>query len=246
MANKPQKRTGFSQGIYQQSSTRKEEIGTLRVLRDGRKFRYARAGAGALGAGKLNVAAASAAEVINEACASAHAIGDMIIEETITAGVIYLEDYYAGGFFQVTDATGEGHQYEINSSSGGSAAATGIILTLENPIRVALVKTTSEFSLVLNPQMAVVQTDVEENFPAGIPPIPVTIGYYFWNQTGGVATALGSDTAALGTSLVIGATAGAVKSVATPLDVDMAYSLGVVFGTAMVIGEYTQIFMTLD
>ena len=246
MATKPQKRTGFTQGIYQQSATRKEEIGTLRVLRDGRKFRYARAGAGALGAGKLNVAAASATQVIDENCASDHAIGDMIIEETITAGVIYLEDYYAGGFFQVADATGEGHQYEINSSSGGSASGTSIILTLENPIRVALVTTTTQFSLAINPQMAVIQTDVEENFAAGIAPIPVDIGYYFWNQTGGVALALGSDTCAVGTALVIGATAGAVKAVPTPLDVDMVFPLGVAFGIAMVTGEYTQIFMTLD
>lgn len=246
MAIKPQKRTGFAQGIYDQSSTQKETIGTLRVTRDGRKFRYARNGAGALSAGKANVAAASAAEVINEACASAHAIGDFIIEETITAGVAFAEDLYAGGFFQITDGTGEGHQYEILSSSAGDAAATTIILSLANPIRVALVATTSEFSLVLNPQMNVVQTDVEENLCAGIAPIPVTIAYYFWNQTGGVATALGSDTSAIGTSLVIGATAGAVKAVPTPLDVDMAYSLGIVFGTPMVIGEYTQILMTLD
>ncbi|HBF43029.1 MAG TPA: hypothetical protein DDW42_05245 [Desulfobacteraceae bacterium] len=246
MATKPQKRTGFSQGIYSQSSTRKEEIGTLRVLRDGRKFRYARAGAGALGAGKVNVAAASVAEVIDENCASNHAIGDFIIEETITAGVAYVEDQYAGGFFQVTDATGEGHMYEITSSSAGSAAATTIILTLANPIRVALVKTTTQFSLVQNPQMNVVQTDVEENMATGIAPIAVTIGYYFWNQTGGVATALGSDTSAIGTALVIGATAGAVKAIPTPLDIDMVFSLGVVFGTAMVVGEYTQIFMTLD
>lgn len=246
MGSQPQKRTGFQQGIYDISSTKKEEIGTLRVLRDGRKFRYAQAGAGALSAGKLNIAPASDAEVIDENCASAHAIGDMIIQETITAGVIHPEDNFTGGFFQVTDGTGEGHQYEIMSSSAVAVGGTTILLALANPIRVALVKTTTQFSLILPPHRSVVESAVEENMPAGIAPVAVTALYYFWDQTGGVATALGSDTSAIGTSLVIGATAGSVKAVPTPLDVDMAYSLGVVYGTAMVIGEYTQIFMTLD
>ena len=246
MATKPQKRTGFAQGLYSQSSTKKEAIGTLRVTRDGRTFRYARAGAGALGAGKANAAADAAAEVVDEDCASAHAIGEFIIEETITAGVAHVEDYYRDGFFQITDGTGEGHQYEILSSSAVSAAGTSIILTLANPIRVALVASTTQFSLGLNPQMAVIQTTDEENLPTGIAPIAVTATYFFWNQTGGVATALGSDTSPIGTVVLLGATAGSVKGVPTPLDVDMVYALGIVFGTAMVVGEYTQIDMKLD
>ncbi|MCG7853277.1 MAG: hypothetical protein MIO92_12215, partial [Methanosarcinaceae archaeon] len=68
----------------------------------------------------------------------------------------------------------------------------------------------------------------------------------FWDQTGGVATVLGSDTCAVGTVVVGGATAGSVKSINATLDVDMCYQVGIVYGTAMVTGEYTQIWLTLD
>ena len=58
----PMKRTGFQQGLLQESATAKEMVGTLRITRDGRKFRYAKAGGSALAAGKANIVAAGDAE----------------------------------------------------------------------------------------------------------------------------------------------------------------------------------------
>ena len=47
------KTVGFAQGLYEVSSIQKEELGMLRIEPDGRKFRYAKAGAVALSPGKI-------------------------------------------------------------------------------------------------------------------------------------------------------------------------------------------------
>lgn len=242
----PMKRTGFAQPLLAESATAKEMLGTLRITRDGRKFRYAKASTSALSAGKANIVAAFAAEVMNEACANAHDIGDQIIEETITAGVAHAENKFRGGYFAINDATGEGHQYLITSSSAVTAAGTAIFLGLADPIRVALEAATSEFTIVPNPQWGVAESAVEENMMAGVAPIAVTANYYFWNQTGGPATVLVTGTPAVGTVMTLGGTAGAMAGIQTPLDVDIAQSYGVLFGTVAVSGEYKQVFLTID
>ena len=246
--SKPMKRAGWAQGIFTQSATAKEEVGALRILKDGRKFRYSKAGASALSHGKANCAAQIASGVMNEACASNHAVGDYIITETITAGTAYAENYFKGGFFQVNDATGEGYQYKIIASSAVTASGTSITLTLDDPLRVALVASTSEFTLVHNPWMAVVETTAEENVFTGVAPIDVTAGYYFWNQTGGLCLVLSEATSAygVGTVMTLSATSGALQGIATPLDIDLCYQVGVCYGTAGVDGEYKPVYLTWD
>ena len=241
MSTKPLKRAGFTQPVLVQSSTKKEELGTLRILRDGRKFRYAKAGGSNLAAGKLALAAAIGADVMNEACAAAHAIGDMQFAETITSAT-YAEDYFAGGFLQINDATGEGHQYKIDSSTA-VAAATAITLSLAEPIRVALVASTSEFTIVHSPYMAVVES-ATLGFPVGISPLVVTAAYYYWVQTGGLALALSGNADAVGKPVYQGTTtAGSVNGA----DSASYYpQVGIVMGTAGVSGEYKPIWLTLD
>lgn len=241
MSTKPFKKAGFTQPCFVQSQTKKEEIGTLRILRDGRKFRYAKAGSSALAAGKLAIAAAVAADVMNEACAAAHAIGDMQFAETITSAT-YAENYFAGGYLQVNDATGEGHQYKIDSSTA-VAAATAITLGLAEPIRVALVASTSEFTLVHSPWMAVVET-ATLGLPVGVTPHVVTAAYHYWIQTGGPALVLSGNTDAVGKPVFQGTTtAGSVNGADTGSYYPM---VGIVMGTAGVASEYKPLWLTID
>ena len=246
MATKPMKRTGFNQGLFQESATAKQALGTLRITDDGRKFRYCKNGAGALLAGNCVAAAAIGATVMNEACASAHAVGDTLFTETITAGTAYAENYFRDGFLQINDATGEGHQYRIESSTAVGSAGTSITLTLKDPIRVALVASTSEFTIAHSPYNAVVTTTAEENLCVGVAPIGVTAAYYFWAQTGGPALAVVAGTPAVGTVLTLSGTAGALGAIATPLDVDVAYQVGIAWGTVGVGGESKPVMLTLD
>jgi hypothetical protein len=246
MSGFPMKRTGFQQGLLETSLVAKEMLGTLRITRDGRKFRYAMASTSALAAGKANIVAAAAAEVFDETCANAHAIGDMFIEETITAGVAHPENKFRGGFFAPNEEVGEGHQYLITSSSAVTAAGTSIMLGLADPIRVALVAATSNFTIVVNPQSGVAESAVEENLMAGVAPMVIPANAYFWNQTGGVANVLCAGTPAVGEVATLGGTAGAMTGIATPLDIDIAQCYGVFFGQTGVDGEYTQVFLMID
>lgn len=230
---KPIKRAGFAQDIFSESSTAKETVGTIRELPDGRAFVYAKAGSSALAAGKLAVAAAIDADVMNEACASAHSVGDLQFAETITSTTV-AEDYFAGGYLQINDATGEGHQYKIVSNTAVSAG-TSITLTLEESIRVALTASTSEFTIVHNPAMATVES-ATLGFPVGVAPMAVTASYYYWAQIRGMANVLSDDTAAVGKPLNQStSTAGAVSG----SDYASYYpQVGIRMGTAGVATEY--------
>jgi hypothetical protein len=244
MSNKPQKRTGFNQGVFVQSSTQKEELGALRVLRDGRKFRYAKAGASALGAGKLSISAAIASGVLSQSCTAVHAIGDTIFSETITAGTAYIENYFAGGYLHITDGTGEGHQYKIASSTAVTSSGTAIILALEESIRVATLGTSgSEFTIVQSPCQAVVES-ATLGCPVGITPIVVTAAYYFWSQTGGIAQALSGASDAVGKPLFQSTSvAGSLNGA----DVASYYPMvGIQMGIVGVSTEYRPVKLMLD
>jgi len=240
----PMKRAGFSQGIYQQSATAKELLGTLRVTQDGRKFRYAKAG-GTLAAGKLTLGASINAAHADEAILAAVAIGTKVLNLTVTAGTAIAANQLAGGLFLVNDATGEGQCYVIESNSAISGSGTAITVMLQDPILVALY-TTSEFTLAHNPFYGVTHSATAEQIPTGIPQIAVTSAYYFWAQTGGPCVCLQHATPAVGTNLIAStSTAGAVDPIASSVDVDCPI-VGYQWGTAGVAGEYQPVFLTID
>lgn len=240
----PIKRSGFAQGLRQTSATAKEQVGTLRITQDGRKFRYARAGASALAAGKMNQMATQAAAVVNEAgVAAAVAVGTRTLTLTITSATI-AEDYFKGGQLQINDATGEGYYYDIESSTAVTAG-TEISITLSDGIAVAL-DTTTEFTLAHNPYMAVVEAAVEENMATGVPLVAVPANYYFWSQTGGMACCLTTATPAVGTGLILSATvAGSLDDQVTALDVDEPVC-ALCIGAAGRAGEYCTVDIRID
>jgi hypothetical protein len=226
----PLKKAGYSQGLYSQSSSKKEEIGTKRFTQDGRTFEYARNGATALAAGKLTSVVAPAANVINEASPNAVAVGKTVVEFTAGAAVTYAEDYFAGGMLNVNDAAGEGHQYLIEGSSAVTAG-TQIFISLRDPIRVALT-TASELTLIHNHQMGVILHATTTNPVAGIPPIAVTANYYFWNQVKGQAICLTAGTPAIGSFVVPSTTDGAVAIMSTTFAVGLSM-VGVMIETGV-------------
>jgi len=235
------KNTGFAQGLYEVSSAQKEIMGMLRIEPDGRKFRYAQAGAAALGAGKIGIMVGVTANHINLSVAAAAAIGATSVTVTLGATAA-TADQYKDGYLQVNDGTGEGHSYLIDTNAA-AALSTSCEITLKDPIQVALVTAaTSQVSLIPNPWKGVTESATSESGPAGIPLKAVPISYYYWCQTGGVAVCLAEGTDALGTTLELGAGAGGVK-------VQAGYTCGYVgtlIGTAFIAGEYKPILLALD
>ena len=245
MALGAKKLRGWRQGLHATSSTRKEVIGTLRETHDGRKFRYARAGSSDLTAGKMGVAPTLNASLVNQTMAEAVDVGVKVLTLTITApGTAIAEDYFKGGFFQINDGDGEGIQYPILSSSAVAASGTSITITLENGIVTALT-TSSEFTLVPSPWMAVTESTTEESLPVGVAPVDVTANYYYWAQTGGVCCSLAAGSHGVGGMLTLASTAGALAEVSSTFDPDQPIC-GTAWGTAGVSGEYKPVYLKID
>lgn len=192
----------IQQGIYDQSITKKADLGTLLPFLDGRCFRYAKCNASA-GITKGHMAE-SPTVVANESTITqtgmaAQAIGKSVINVLLTAAIA--ANLYEDGWFTVESSTGLGQCFHIKSNkAGGLAVATPCELTLYDPLVVAT-SATSVISLTKNKYANVVVVPTTAvGIPIGVPLITVTTGYYFWAQTKGPA-ALEVDTADV---LVIG------------------------------------------
>ena len=233
------------QGIREITSTARYPLGYCREEAGGKKYRYSRAGATALNAGYLGIAAAIAAVHADEAITAAISAGTKVLSLTVTAGTAILENELRGGQLTITYGTGKGHAYDIDGNSAISATDTSIIVSLEDydSIKVAL-DTTSKFSLVHSPFNDVVETTTV-GCPVGIAPCAVTAAYYYWAQTGGLCGAFCYETTGVGYAVEQSAeTAGYVNTIDS--DATEACQIGIIHGSAGVNGYFRPIWLTLD
>lgn len=218
------------QQVLSASATQLHALGTIAFTRDGRRFRYAQAGAVDLVVG--NVLQASAQITTHQQMTpSAAAIGATKISVTpgATAGAA---DLYAEGLAIIDTTPGLGYAYGI---SGHAAIVASTLFTVnlyaEDAIVIALTSS-SRVSLQANPYKNVIQTPVTTLTGAGVGVcvyvIPAT--QYGWIQTGGQAAVLIAGTPGVGLAVVIpGTAAGAVV-------IDGAASATQVVGSMMVTG----------
>lgn len=222
------------------SSTQQLDLGSKAVTKDGRVYRYAKAGATALDPGKLCVNADLVANHTNRTVAAAVAAGGTSVGVSIGATAA-TKDQYAGGYLTVNDATGEGINYLIR---GNSAAAGSDTLTvyLDEPVKVALT-TSSEVTVKLNPWSGVVVSATDQaDQPVGVPNVTVTAAYYGWLQTRGECAVLADEAVTKGLALTIGTgVAGAVEA----LDAAGEPQIGVA-SEALVDTEYRSAFLSID
>jgi hypothetical protein len=222
------------------SSSPLHNLGAKGVAKDGRVFRYAKAGAADLAPGKLAVAADVVANHINIAVQAAAAVGDMQVSVTLGATAV-VANLYAGGHLVVSDVDGEGISYLISGHAAHAGSGT-LVVKLSEPVKVALT-TNSEVSLQQNPfsglQISVTdQTDMA----IGIPNVAITAAYYGWVQTRGVCAALADEAITAGLALTIGTgVAGALEA----LDAAGEAQIGVAI-MAAVDTEYRPVFLMLD
>jgi hypothetical protein len=182
------KNGAFLQLIYKQSATQLEELDTIRVERDGRKYAYAQAGAVALAAGKLTQSAIPSANANKETLNTSASIGATSV--TISCGGTFIADYYKDGYLWINDDVGEGHLYDVKSHAA-LVASTGNIIYLKQPLRVAITAGASTVTMLQNRQaLVLVCPTTITGAVTGVPPIAVDINYYFWNQVKGPATVL--------------------------------------------------------
>jgi hypothetical protein len=244
MENKPSKHRGFRQGLHEQSSTAKETLGLIR--NDGQRvFRYAKNGPTyALSAGKLNLTPTLNAAHVSEAILVDVPVGTLNMAVTVTTGVAIAANALKGGYLQINAGTGLGRQYMISSNSAIDTSGAIVYLDLEEPGIMVALDDTSKFNLAPSPQYAVYENANEEAPGAGVPLIPISIGYYFWNQVKGVAMVLQSDTAVPGITVINGATSGAVVSTSNKWVIDIPV-VGVKVSLQAVSGDYSPVYLLL-
>ena len=193
--------------VRAESATQLFPIGSTLITDDG-VYRYARCGADSVSIGKLlqQAAVGNAAQIRNVAVEADAAIGATSVTITTPTGDL-TADYLKDGYLFVNDATGEGAVYKIKSHPAASAA-TSCVITLVDPLEVALVAETSKVGLRKNLYDAVIVNPIT---PTGIPIGVVnhssfTATYYAWIKTKGIVAVLTNGTIIVGRMVAPGVT----------------------------------------
>jgi hypothetical protein len=184
----------YTQGIYEESSTKKMPLGTIRQLADGRRFVYCKATAAALGAG-IAVSKAVAAQALTVAAADAiqNIAGEKKCYFTLT-GTPTLNQYEDGILILTADA-GVGEMYKVAGNSADDDPDTGrFTVQLYDALKAAMTSSTTgsifenpHSSVLINPAVANGDATTAEDI-IGVTVRPVTASYYFWAQTWGYAS----------------------------------------------------------
>ena len=199
------------QGIYEESSTPKFDLGEKLELKDGREFRYANFGA-AVGAGLVvsqDVSATCVAEIDNSVTAAAAGATSVTVDNAALSGTT--ADQFAGAYMHLTDDAGEAHQYRIKSNTAASTNA--VTFTLYDGLVVAVTTATDVAISGGLYNKLVGATGATDYIVSGVTPIAFTSGYYGWVQTRGISTVLADGTITIGQTLMLSDNApGAVEA----------------------------------
>ena len=188
----------FDQDARQVSATQgAAALGQVAETNDGRTFRYGKAGLTALAPGKMNDGAVVVANHVNLVTAAAAAVGATQVTVTL-GGTAATQDQYAGGTLWCNaTSTGLGIGYLIKGNPAQATTTGNLIVTLVDPIQVAITTTTKTSLFPALYSGAIVTPSAAT---AGGPPIGVVtaaslpISNYGWFQTGGVAPLLSDAT----------------------------------------------------
>ena len=205
------------QGIYEQSATKKTDLGRFIDFQDGRRFRYCLCDGGPT---RGTVCAAAAingdADKVTQSGMSTQAAGETVIEVLLSDSVA--AHLFDDGFLTIeADASGdsEGYIYRIKKNkAGGASVAAPCELTLYDKLQVALTSA-SILSLTVNRYQDVIVAPTSAAASAiGVPLIDVTDDYYFWAQTRGYAAVLAasSNNPSAGNVVSVGGTAGYIRT----------------------------------
>lgn len=222
--------TGIPQGIY--------PLGTQYITKDGRKFRYASAGAVTLVRGNtlqasislttdqnMSAFASTTVNPFNGSIAS-NAVGRPDLAFTHGSATV-IANFFAEGFIYVSITPGGGDVYKIIAhpafASGANTPADLVNLWPGQQIRRALTDTTSKVNLLSHPNSRIIQTPatLPTGKIVGVCTTPLTgatgRGNFGWVQTAGPAGVLMDNTSGIvgQPAITSSVTAGAVSLVTT-------------------------------
>lgn len=224
------------------SSTKLHALGSVMETADGRVYRYALAGATNLAAGLCNNGVAKVTNHTINSVATAAAVGDRSVNITLAGATATTATQYDDGYLHVIDSAGVGSSYRIAGTGVIAGSGTGRIQLAEG-VATALT-TSSKVALVPSPWSgSIVQASSISLFCNGSNNVAVTAAYYYWSQTGGIASILSDGIIAKNAE---GINSDAVDG-ALETRVDATVTRGVGFAPeATVTTKYYPIFMTLE
>lgn len=199
---------GGTWNVFEYGTEQLCPIGTKMVTRDGRVFRYVKAGASALVVGNV-IQAPAQITTHDQLTPAAAAIGATTITPTLDATNAATENQYAEGWACIDTTPGEGYCYPIASHPAAAAsAAVALKLPADAKVQVALT-TSSRVTLVPNPYKAVIQCPVTTLTGAivGVAVAPIAASNYGWVQIEGPCGVLIAGTPAVGAAVGVPATA---------------------------------------
>ena len=196
---------GKGQSIYDESATQNMAIGSRVELSDGRVFRYGYFNT-ATAISLLTAADVSANNVV-ETDNKVLAPGSSQTTTDATAGYYHLEvtlasvsaNQYAGGYLHICDGTGTGRCYRIKSNTATDDPATdNFRIELFDPLAATLSAST-DIAITGNTYSNLIgATAATDPVVVGVTMRGVTVDYYAFVQTWGVATVLADGSTASG------------------------------------------------
>ena len=223
-------------------------LGQQLVLADGRKFRFALAGATTLVVGNM-VQAPAAVATDEDLTPAAGAINDRIITFTHGAATTVI-NIFAEGSGVISVTPGGGDAYKIASHAALRNATAGDVINLApgQALRRAIT-TTSRLDLSQHPYGSVVQTPVTTitGVPVGAVIAAITNAQFGWLQTRGLGGVLTSGTLVRGTRCVVpaGAAGAVAPETAVVANVNIEITVGTVHAVAATTA-WSTIFLQID
>ena len=220
-------------------------LGTKLEARDGRIWRYCKAGGTQLAAGLMGQSPAIDATLENEVqTGKATNIGDTVISVLVTTASSLTPANLAGGYMVVEDVTGEGQYYKINTAVWATED-TVLTVTLDEPIRVAT-DATSEVSLYPNPWLGIVVAPTTlTGYCVGVATGVITANHYYWAQRCGPCAMVVDG----GETVVVGEAAGYPATIATPGAVGISAVTDPIWGEFMGVaaaGETALVYLRME
>lgn len=224
------------------SSTQLHKLGTVCETADGRVYRYAVSGGVDLAAGKLNTTVAKVTNHTNNSVATAAAVGDRSVNITLAGATATTAGQYDDGYLVVNDSAGVGSAYRISGTPVIAGSGTGRI-NLAEGIATALT-TSSKVSLVPSPWAgSIVSAAAAALFVNGTNNVLATTLYYYWSQTGGIASVLSDGVITKAAGAIVSASVNGAATI--ELAATVTQRIGVA-PEATVDQKYYPIFLTLE
>lgn len=232
------------QDLFTSSTTQGTDLGALASTGDGRYYRYHLNGAVTEVPGKIYQGPAQ--DATNQTPAGGLAVSAVTAigatQVTISTSTTLAANLLAGGYMSVAVTPGQGYMYKIKSNTA-TAAAAGLVVTLEDPLLVAL-NTSSRVLFNLSPYNGtVVAPGTITGTIVGASIYPVVNAQYGWVQTHGPCSCLLTGTfasAGLAVGMLVGGTIGSLAPAIAGTNV-LGYTM-----TIGATGEYDFVFLQID